>query len=266
MLLTRRARCSTAPPRARDPDRRRSCTGTRRRSRIRPYDPRWWHQLDDPVLEQLETAALRSNHDVRSALARLDEARAVFDERSPRSVSEGDRRSVRRRARSGAAGIHRRAGPDQYLSRRARRLVGAGPLRPRACGRCGGVGERRELRGGARQRSSERCRRGGAELLRAARHSAAAVGARAQPGQPARDAASDRRAPRCRHRRGAGRRQRVGARRGDRGRTAAAANRARRARTSARRAHRQGARAAHGGPGPARLPDPGQDHRARAAE
>ena len=45
------------------------------------YDPRWWHQLDDPVLEQLETGALQANHDVRSAIARLDEARAVFDER-----------------------------------------------------------------------------------------------------------------------------------------------------------------------------------------
>jgi outer membrane protein, multidrug efflux system len=45
------------------------------------YDPRWWHQLEDPVLEQLETAALEANHDVRSALARLDQARAVFDER-----------------------------------------------------------------------------------------------------------------------------------------------------------------------------------------
>jgi outer membrane protein, multidrug efflux system len=44
------------------------------------YDPRWWQQLDDAVLEQLETEALGSNHDVRSAMARLDEARAVFDE------------------------------------------------------------------------------------------------------------------------------------------------------------------------------------------
>lgn len=44
------------------------------------YDPRWWRQLDDPVLEQLEDAALAANHDVRSAMARLDEARAVFDE------------------------------------------------------------------------------------------------------------------------------------------------------------------------------------------
>lgn len=44
------------------------------------YDPRWWRQLEDPVLEQLEDAALAANHDVRSAMARLDEARAVFDE------------------------------------------------------------------------------------------------------------------------------------------------------------------------------------------
>jgi multidrug efflux system outer membrane protein len=44
------------------------------------YDPRWWRQLDDPVLEQLETTALTANQDVRSAMARLDEARAIFDE------------------------------------------------------------------------------------------------------------------------------------------------------------------------------------------
>jgi multidrug efflux system outer membrane protein len=45
-----------------------------------PYDARWWRQLEDPVLEQLENAALGANHDVRSAMARLDQARAVFDE------------------------------------------------------------------------------------------------------------------------------------------------------------------------------------------
>jgi multidrug efflux system outer membrane protein len=44
------------------------------------YDPRWWQQLDDGVLEQLENAGLGANHDVRSAVARLDEARSVFDE------------------------------------------------------------------------------------------------------------------------------------------------------------------------------------------
>jgi multidrug efflux system outer membrane protein len=44
------------------------------------YDPRWWRQFDDPVLESLESAAIDANRDVRSALARFDQARAVFDE------------------------------------------------------------------------------------------------------------------------------------------------------------------------------------------
>ncbi len=47
-----------------------------------PYDAQWWTQLNDPVLESLETAALAANHDVRSAIARLDQARAIFDERA----------------------------------------------------------------------------------------------------------------------------------------------------------------------------------------
>jgi multidrug efflux system outer membrane protein len=45
----------------------------------RPYDPRWWRQFDDPVLEQLEADALQSNLDVRTAVARVNQARAVFD-------------------------------------------------------------------------------------------------------------------------------------------------------------------------------------------
>lgn len=44
------------------------------------YDVHWWRQLEDPVLEELETAALAANHDVRSAVARLDQSRAIFDE------------------------------------------------------------------------------------------------------------------------------------------------------------------------------------------
>jgi outer membrane protein, multidrug efflux system len=44
------------------------------------YDPRWWRQLEDPVLEALENAAFDANRDVRSALARFDQSRAVFDE------------------------------------------------------------------------------------------------------------------------------------------------------------------------------------------
>ena len=42
----------------------------------------WWHQFDDPVLEKLEADALESNHDVRIAVARFDEARAFFSESS----------------------------------------------------------------------------------------------------------------------------------------------------------------------------------------
>jgi multidrug efflux system outer membrane protein len=46
----------------------------------RPYDPRWWTQFDDPILEELEDQALRANLDVRTAVARVSQARAVFDE------------------------------------------------------------------------------------------------------------------------------------------------------------------------------------------
>jgi outer membrane protein, multidrug efflux system len=46
----------------------------------RAYDPRWWRQFDDPVLEQLETSAVDANRDIRAAVARRDQARAIFDE------------------------------------------------------------------------------------------------------------------------------------------------------------------------------------------
>ena len=42
------------------------------------YDPRWWQQFDDPVLEQLEGAALNANYDLKIATARLQQARAIF--------------------------------------------------------------------------------------------------------------------------------------------------------------------------------------------
>jgi multidrug efflux system outer membrane protein len=43
-------------------------------------DPRWWSQFQDPVLDALVSRALDSNHDVRMAVARLDQARAFSDE------------------------------------------------------------------------------------------------------------------------------------------------------------------------------------------
>ncbi|HTV00892.1 MAG TPA: efflux transporter outer membrane subunit [Luteitalea sp.] len=45
-----------------------------------PYDARWWTQFDDPVLVQLQDAALAANQDVKAAVARVDQARAVFDD------------------------------------------------------------------------------------------------------------------------------------------------------------------------------------------
>lgn len=47
-----------------------------------PFDARWWQQFEDPVLDALITRALAANHDIRIAVARLDQARAIFDERA----------------------------------------------------------------------------------------------------------------------------------------------------------------------------------------
>lgn len=46
-----------------------------------PYDPRWWTEFEDPALDALEAAALEVNHDIRIAIARLAQARALFDDR-----------------------------------------------------------------------------------------------------------------------------------------------------------------------------------------
>ena len=43
-----------------------------------PYDPRWWRLFDDPVLERLEASALAGNFDIRQAVARVEQARAIF--------------------------------------------------------------------------------------------------------------------------------------------------------------------------------------------
>jgi multidrug efflux system outer membrane protein len=64
------------------------------------YDARWWRQFDDPVLERLEDDTLRSNHDVRMAVARVDQARAIFrDVELDRFPTAGVGASVDRRQR-----------------------------------------------------------------------------------------------------------------------------------------------------------------------
>lgn len=53
---------------------------------------RWWEALHDPVLDQLIDAAQRNNHDVRLALARVAQARAVLpavDSRSAPNLALG---------------------------------------------------------------------------------------------------------------------------------------------------------------------------------
>jgi multidrug efflux pump len=45
-----------------------------------PYNARWWQEFNDPILVQLEEAALASNGDLRAAAARVDQARALFDD------------------------------------------------------------------------------------------------------------------------------------------------------------------------------------------
>ncbi len=45
-----------------------------------PFDPRWWAQFDDPVLDAVVTRALEANYDVRIAIARVEQARAFSDE------------------------------------------------------------------------------------------------------------------------------------------------------------------------------------------
>ncbi len=47
---------------------------------LQAYDPAWWREFDDPILVQLEEAALKANYDVAAAVARLDQARAFFSE------------------------------------------------------------------------------------------------------------------------------------------------------------------------------------------
>lgn len=71
---------------------------------VADYDPQWWKQFDDPVLEALEAQALEANRDVRVAVARFDQARAIFDERNRLrypTVTAGASVDVREQAQPG---------------------------------------------------------------------------------------------------------------------------------------------------------------------
>jgi multidrug efflux system outer membrane protein len=48
--------------------------------RTEPYNARWWQQFEDPVLQALVARALTSNYDIQAAVARVEQARAIFDD------------------------------------------------------------------------------------------------------------------------------------------------------------------------------------------
>jgi multidrug efflux system outer membrane protein len=45
-----------------------------------PLDPRWWSQFEDPVLDALIDQSLAANRDLHAAVARVEQARAAFDD------------------------------------------------------------------------------------------------------------------------------------------------------------------------------------------
>ena len=151
------------------------CGACRRRSR---YDPRWWRQFDDPVLDQLDRPR-RSTPTSTSqvAVARVEQARAVFDETSRSTGS--------RRAGVGAVvdGASRRC-PGSATSRSRPTPTAPGSTRSGRSTCSAGCGPRCRRRRrtprperGAGRRPGQRGRGGRAQLLRAARPAAAARGA-----------------------------------------------------------------------------------------
>ena len=261
----RRARRAITPPQASVAGVGASSDGMRRRSRRQSFDPRWWRQLEDPVLEELENAALAANRDIQSALARLRSGTGGLRRGPPAALSDGDGERVRRRPRAGPAWLQRRAAAHHHVSRRPRRVVGAGLVRPRAFGDRRGVGERQSFEAAldsVRVSVAAEVARNYFELRGIQQQ---LVGPRPQPRQPARDAAVDGGSARRRVRRGTGRGERVGASRGDRGRGAAAAHGARRPRAPARSADRPRAWPAGRDGRAARLSGARQVDRARAA-
>ncbi len=201
-------------------------------------------QFDDPVLDQLVTRGLSTNHDVRIAVARVQQARAVFDEVSrDRFPTVGAGASVERRDQVVPGFTDGAAGPDD-LSGGLRRILGARPVWPGALADPVRSGHGAELRGNGRRCAREHRGRDREELLRDSRPSAAVGRRRTQPGEPAGNVAAGPSAARRRFRRRAGCRQRRRAGRRHRGQHSADSIGHGAARASARRADRDSARRA----------------------
>jgi NodT family efflux transporter outer membrane factor (OMF) lipoprotein len=80
-------------------------------------DGAWWRRFDDLVLDQLVDAALAANHDVRIALARVEQARAGVDLATSRLLPSVDAIGVRARDHTAYDEAARQRLPDTDVRR-----------------------------------------------------------------------------------------------------------------------------------------------------
>ena len=78
----------------------------------RAEDGRWWSRLGDPQLDQLIDAALAANHDVRIALARVQQARAGTDAAAARLLPAVNAVGARSASETGYDALVRTRLPD----------------------------------------------------------------------------------------------------------------------------------------------------------
>jgi NodT family efflux transporter outer membrane factor (OMF) lipoprotein len=80
-------------------------------------DGAWWQRFDDPLLERMVTAALAANHEVRIALARVDQARAGVDVATARLLPSVNAVGVLRKDHTGYDAMQRQRLPDTDVRR-----------------------------------------------------------------------------------------------------------------------------------------------------
>jgi NodT family efflux transporter outer membrane factor (OMF) lipoprotein len=80
-------------------------------------DGAWWQRFNDPSLDQLVTSALAANHDVRIALARVDQARAGVGAATARLLPSLDAVGAFKRDRTGYEAAVRQRLPDTDVRR-----------------------------------------------------------------------------------------------------------------------------------------------------
>jgi NodT family efflux transporter outer membrane factor (OMF) lipoprotein len=80
-------------------------------------DGRWWQRFDDPALDRLVTEALAANHDIRIALARVEQARAGVDAATGRLLPSVNAAGIYSNSRTGYTEAQRLALPNLDIRR-----------------------------------------------------------------------------------------------------------------------------------------------------